>query len=56
MTWPNLNSEIRCSASTAEDNKAVGLRSHGMIKEITGDEYGRLTAYDGYLKILAPFE
>jgi Fic family protein len=28
----------------------------GMIKEITGSKYGRLYAYDGYLKILVPHE
>ena len=27
-----------------------------MVKEITGGKYGRLYAYDGYLKILAPYE
>jgi hypothetical protein len=56
MTWPNLNSGNYCSASTADDDKAFGLRSHGMVKEITGGRYGRLYAFDGYLKILASFE
>jgi hypothetical protein len=28
----------------------------GMVKEITGGKYGRLYAYDGYLKILAASE
>jgi hypothetical protein len=56
MTWPNLNSGNYCSASTAEDDKAFDLSRHGMVKEITGGGYGRLYAYDGYLKILAPFE
>lgn len=32
------------------------LAKIGMIKEITGGRYGRLYAYDGYLKILAPNE
>ena len=32
------------------------LAKIGMIKEITGGKYGRLYAYDGYLKILAPYE
>ncbi len=27
-----------------------------MVREITGSRYGRLYAYDGYLKILAPYE
>jgi len=30
------------------------LAKIGMVKEITGGRYGRLYAYDGYLKILAP--
>lgn len=30
------------------------LSEIGMVKEITGSKYGRLYAYDGYLKILAP--
>ena len=32
------------------------LAKIGMVKEITGGKYGRLYAYDGYLKILAPYE
>jgi Fic family protein len=32
------------------------LAKMGMVKEITGGKYGRLYAYDGYLKILAPYE
>jgi len=32
------------------------LAKIGMVKEITGGRYGRLYAYDGYLKILAPYE
>jgi Fic family protein len=32
------------------------LAEMGMVKEITGGKYGRLYAYDGYLKILAPRE
>jgi hypothetical protein len=27
-----------------------------IVREITGSRYGRLYAYDGYLKILAPYE
>lgn len=32
------------------------LAKIGMVREITGGKYGRLYAYDGYLKILAPYE
>ena len=32
------------------------LTKNGMIKEITGGIYGRLYAYDIYLKILTPNE
>jgi len=32
------------------------LAKIGMVREITGGRYGRLYAYDGYLKILAPHE
>ena len=32
------------------------LAKIGIVKEITGGRYGRLYAYDGYLKILAPRE
>jgi Fic family protein len=32
------------------------LAKMGIVKETTGSRYGRLYAYDGYLKILAPHE
>ena len=32
------------------------LAKMGVVKETTGGRYGRLYAYDGYLKILAPHE
>jgi Fic family protein len=32
------------------------LAKIGIVREITGGRYGRLYAYDSYLKILAPYE
>ena len=41
---------------TTTDTSLAKLAKIEMVREITGSRYGRLYAYDGYLKILAPYE
>lgn len=41
---------------TTTASSLAKLREIGIVREITGGNYGRLYAYDGYLKILASQE
>lgn len=42
-------------APTTIATSLAKLGNIGIVREITGGRYGRLYAYDGYLKILAPY-
>jgi len=50
-----LSSATKLTPTTIATSLAK-LAEMGMVKEITGGRYGRLYAYDGYLKILAASE
>jgi DNA-binding IclR family transcriptional regulator len=50
-----LSSATKLTPTTIATSLAK-LAELGMVKEITGGRYGRLFAYDGYLKILAASE
>ncbi|MCU0778680.1 MAG: Fic family protein [Akkermansiaceae bacterium] len=50
-----LSSATKLTPTTIATSLAK-LAEMGMVKEITGGKYGRLYAYDGYLKILAASE
>jgi Fic family protein len=50
-----LSQATRLAPTTIATSLAK-LAEMGMVKEITGGKYGRLYAYDGYLKILAASE
>jgi Fic family protein len=50
-----LSQAINLTPTTTATSLAK-LTNIGIIKEITGGKYGRLYAYEGYLKILAPHD
>lgn len=56
MTSIAALSEATELAPTTAATSLAKLAEIGVVKEITGAKYGRLFAYDGYLKILAPHE
>jgi len=50
-----LSQAINLTPTTTATSLAK-LTNIGIVKEITGGKYGRLYAYEGYLKILAPHD
>jgi Fic family protein len=56
MTSIAALSKITKLTPTTVATSLAKLVACGVVREITGGKYGRLYAYDGYLKILAPFD